>query len=1113
VRYTVYKSRTYPWRGADDWFFSAYNGNEEEYDWGYGEVVSSGEDRTDEAGHLLVSVPTAPDPTDVRKPHDETAEYRYTVEVETTDQTNRVVTTREAVTVAPSRLRLQADPVSYVHAPGQPIAVTLHSRSLEDAPVATKGEAVLYRIIPAERDANGDVVGDDVYESVGTTPFATDSHGLGQVQLKAAVDGSYLVAVRGTDAAGRETVATASLWVTPDGADASSYRWGGIQVVFDKKRYEVGDTATIFVAKPRAGLPLLLTVEGDRIHQAQVIRGAGPSATLKLAVTKAFSPNAFVAATTIDGKAFHTAERSLNVMPVDKFLDIAVTTDRPKYQPGETAVISLTTKDHQGRGVPGEVSVGVVDQAIYALAPDNTSDPRMVFHGPEGNAVATDYSFEEDYSGGADKDGANPRVRKKFLDTAAWFPSVQTDGSGKAVVRVTLPDNLTTWVITARGHTPDTKVGTQRQTFLATQDVLVRLATPRFMVEGDRLTLIGLIHNYLPTTASFKTALSAIGLAVGGSTEQAADVMSNGVAKQTYTVSAETAGQAVLTFKAAGKAGGDALEQRFPVLAHGSPDVAVKAGELIDRLEQTIDIPPQSVPGSATLGLELTPTPIGTVATALAYLRDYPYGCIEQTLNRFVPELVAGPLVDERVNEVRLREGVERITALQHHDGGWGWWSADDSTPTLTAYTLLALREARTAGLAMPDRLRSEGTAFLVRALPNLGFDTITAHMVERGAGPDEQALVLHALAAWDIRRPVETNRLLDKPAGLSPQGTAHLAQAFALNGDIGAARRLIASLDEQAVTSEAMAHWEPKDAQPWFRDPIETTGTVVRAMALISPDHPRIDQAVRFLLRERRGSHWQSTKDTAAIVLALADVSRRQGPAPDSLPVTVKLDGNVLAQADLAEPDAWRKGYRLDVPASALTVGKHTLAIERSDTDGRPVPYSWSRSVMVRADKLEARQRQDLTIKRQYRLLTAAVREAKSGSDFSRWFDPKKSGELPGATGGLLPGDLVLVELTIDAKQPRAFAMIEDPLPAGFEVVPDRGEDLPWSYWWTHSEVQDDRVAFFMRRLPAGVQTLYYVLRPEIPGRVRALPPEVSEMYAPDVRARDAETTLSVGG
>jgi hypothetical protein len=226
-----------------------------------------------------------------------------------------------------------------------------------------------------------------------------------------------------------------------------------------------------------------------------------------------------------------------------------------------------------------------------------------------------------------------------------------------------------------------------------------------------------------------------------------------------------------------------------------------------------------------------------------------------------------------------------------------------------------------------------------------------------------------------------------------------------------------------------------------------------------------------------------------------------------------VKLDGNVLAQADLAEPDAWRKGYRLDVPASALTVGKHTLAIERSDTDGRPVPYSWSRSVMVRADKLEARQRQDLTIKRQYRLLTAAVREAKSGSDFSRWFDPKKSGELPGATGGLLPGDLVLVELTIDAKQPRAFAMIEDPLPAGFEVVPDRGEDLPWSYWWTHSEVQDDRVAFFMRRLPAGVQTLYYVLRPEIPGRVRALPPEVSEMYAPDVRARDAETTLSVGG
>jgi uncharacterized protein YfaS (alpha-2-macroglobulin family) len=1114
VRYTVYRAQSYPWMNEEDWFYSQYSGGTAEYDWGYGEVVSSGEARTDDAGHLTISVPTtAGVPTEPRHPYDATAEYRYTVEVETTDQTNRVVTTREAVTVAPAAMRLQAEPTRYVHAPGESIEIRLQSRRLDDQPVATQGEAILYRIIPAELDENGEPKGNDTYEQVQTVAFATDSHGLGTVAVKAPSAGSFLLAAHAFDGSKREVVTDANLWITADGGDGSSYRSAGIQLVFDKKRYAIGETATVFVARPRPGLPILLTVEGDRIHQAQVLRGSGPSATVKLPVTATFSPNAFVAVAAVDGKAFHSAERSLNVLPVDQFLTVSVTTDRKRYKPGETAVVTVETKDHRGRGVPAEVSLGVVDQAIYALAPDATPDPRMVFHGPRGNEVTTAYSFSEDYSGGADKDAANPRVRKKFLDTAAWFPSLQTGASGKTVVQVPLPDNLTTWVITARAHTLDTKVGTDRQSFLATQDLLVRLATPRFMVEGDQLTLIGLIHNYLPSAAKLKTSLAAIGLAIGGTTEGSADVASNSVEKQTFAVSAEKVGQATLTYKAAGSAGGDALEQSFPVLAHGSLDVTAKAGEITDRLEQTIEIPGQTVPGTASLALELTPTPLGAVSGALAYLRNYPYGCIEQTLNRFVPELIAGPLVDAHIDEQRLKEGIERITALQHHDGGWGWWSADDSTPTLTAYTLLALKEARTAGLAVPDRLPKQGTDFLVRGLPNLGFDKVSPSLIERGGGPDEQALVLHALSAWGINRTVELNRLTANQTGLSAQGLAHLAEAQALAGDIGAARKLIETLDAQAVTSETMAQWQPREAQPWFQDPIEATADVVRAMVHISPDDPRIDQAVRFLLRERRGSHWQSTKDTGATVLALAEVSRRQGPAPNALPITIKLDGNVLAQTDLSDGDAWRLGYRLDVPTDKLTAGTHALTIERGDTDGGPLPYSWSRSAMVRADKLDAKPRQDLTIKRQYRLLTSAVREAKAGSDFSRWFNPKQAATLPGATSGLLPGDLILVELTIDAKKPRAFAMIEDPLPAGFEVVPDRGEDLPWTYWWTHSEVRDDKVAFFMRRLPAGTQSLYYVLRPEIPGRVRALPPEISEMYAPDVRARDAETTLSVGG
>ena len=43
-------------------------------------------------------------------------------------------------------------------------------------------------------------------------------------------------------------------------------------------------------------------------------------------------------------------------------------------------------------------------------------------------------------------------LRKTFADTAAWEPAARTDAAGKASIRVKLPDNLTTWRATARGH-------------------------------------------------------------------------------------------------------------------------------------------------------------------------------------------------------------------------------------------------------------------------------------------------------------------------------------------------------------------------------------------------------------------------------------------------------------------------------------------------------------------------------------------------------------------------------------------------------------------------------------------------------------------------------------
>jgi uncharacterized protein YfaS (alpha-2-macroglobulin family) len=91
-------------------------------------------------------------------------------------------------------------------------------------------------------------------------------------------------------------------------------------------------------------------------------------------------------------------------------------------------------------------------------------------------------------------------------------------------------------------------------------------------------------------------------------------------------------------------------------------------------------------------------------------------------------------------------------------------------------------------------------------------------------------------------------------------------------------------------------------------------------------------------------------------------------------------------------------------------------------------------------------------------------------------------------------------VELTLTAAQDSEYVLIEDPLPAGCEVVGRPTEEgSEWEDGWTQEDVRDDHIAFFARELPRGRRTLTYTLRAELPGDYHVLPPRAEEMYRPE--------------
>ena len=225
----------------------------------------------------------------------------------------------------------------------------------------------------------------------------------------------------------------------------------------------------------------------------------------------------------------------LKVPPVSHQLNVNIATDKAQYRPGELAQYSVQVTGSDGKPARGaELSLGVVDEAIYAIRRDMMQDPLAFFFGREWNMVHTEDSLNFYFNGEAGKRRmrlaalrdpsrlaqlkpdrmVQPKIRKAFPDTAFWAADLVTDAAGKAQAKVEFPDSLTTWRATARGVTADTRVGGAIAKTIVRKNLILRLAVPRFFVQGDEIVISALVHNYLTTEKTVRVSLDVKGLDV-----------------------------------------------------------------------------------------------------------------------------------------------------------------------------------------------------------------------------------------------------------------------------------------------------------------------------------------------------------------------------------------------------------------------------------------------------------------------------------------------------------------------------------------------------------------------------------------------------------------------
>jgi uncharacterized protein YfaS (alpha-2-macroglobulin family) len=175
------------------------------------------------------------------------------------------------------------------------------------------------------------------------------------------------------------------------------------------------------------------------------------------------------------------------------------------------------------------------------------------------------------------------------------------------------------------------------------QDLIVRMETPRFFMQGDALTISTIVHNYLAQDKQVKVTLQGDGVQIDPVGEMLITVPQNGEKRLDWTVRTNSIGTATLTAKALTNDVSDAMQLKVPVLPHGLKMSEATVADIEEEqavLDKTIVVPNGANPSTAELFVAVSPSLASSMLSALEDLAGYPYGCVEQTMSRFLPTAV-----------------------------------------------------------------------------------------------------------------------------------------------------------------------------------------------------------------------------------------------------------------------------------------------------------------------------------------------------------------------------------------------------------------------------------------------------------------------------------------
>ncbi len=652
----------------------------------------------------------------------------------------------------------------------------------------------------------------------------------------------------------------------------------------NKEKYQVGETAKITFPSGSKGNALLTIENGTKILESKWVVVQKGMTTVEIPITKNMAPNVYASISLL--QPHQSTENDLPIRlfgTIPLLVEDASTKLEPQIsmpnvlQPEKEFSVTISEKNNKAM----TYSVAIVEEGLLDLTRFKTPNAFETFYAREALGIKTWDIFDDvigSYSGSIDQvfaiggdgnleKGKNPKVNR-FQPVVKYLGPFYLEKGVKKSHKIKLPNYIgSVRAMVVAGNVTEEAFGSAEKTVLVKKPLMILATLPRKLSpkEKVRLPISIFTMDSKVKNVTIKVNTSK-GLKVIGNQTQIIS-FSKPDEKMCYVDLDVLNVIGTQTVEIIATGNGETSKYKVTLeIANPNP----MATKLIDKTvqpnsEQTIDFETFGVAGTNTATLELSTIPAINFTSRLAYLIQYPHGCLEQTTSSVFPQLYMPSIFDisaAKKQEIQenITQGIRKIGNFQKPNGGLSYWLGEDEISDWgTSYAGHFMLEAEKKGFVLPLTFKKNFIAYQKQIARNW------RPSYNQYLGDLEQAYRLYTLALANNPDLSAMNRLREFPQ-LSNDAKWRLAAAYVLVGQKEAS---------DAILKNATIDFTESDFSNYGSS---TRNAAMALETMLLTNNKNTKELATSIAKDLSSNQWMSTQTTAFSLLAIGKMVEKNG-------------------------------------------------------------------------------------------------------------------------------------------------------------------------------------------------------------------------------------------